>query len=66
MSGKKFYSPKELIEALSISGPTIARRLRDGSIPYTKLGRRVLIPSEFVDGLTAQANYRTITSKSKA
>lgn len=48
---KRFTSRQEAAEALGLSLPTITRRLADGSIPHTKLGSRVLIPSAFLDNL---------------
>ncbi len=52
---KRFYSRKELEAVLGVSGPTIDRRLRDGTLQFTRLGRRILIPCEAVDALIAQA-----------
>jgi excisionase family DNA binding protein len=56
MPEKKFYSPREAAEVLSVSSATIARRLRDGTIQHVKLGSRVLIPSSFFDSLMVSAN----------
>jgi len=63
MIDKKFYSPKELERILDASSSTIARRLRDGQIPFVKLGGRVLIPTSFIDELTARANTGTPASR---
>ena len=52
---KKFISRQEAADALGISLVTLARRLADGSIPFIKLGNRVLIPAQFIDDLTAKA-----------
>lgn len=52
---KRFYSRKEVALILSLSLPTIARRLADGSIPFVKLGARVLIPAEVIERLTGSA-----------
>lgn len=52
---KKFLTRQETADALSISLVTLARRLADGSIPFIKLGNRVLIPIQFIDELTAKA-----------
>jgi excisionase family DNA binding protein len=52
---KYFYSREEAAEILCCSLPTIARRLRDGAIPYVKLGHRVLIPTEFLEQLAEKA-----------
>ena len=56
MSEKKFYSPKEAAEVLTLSSSSIARRLRDGSLPHVKLGSRVLIPASYFEQLTEQAS----------
>jgi excisionase family DNA binding protein len=50
-----FLSRQEAAIQLGISLPTLARRLADGSIPYTKLGGRVLIPAEYFDQLVTSA-----------
>jgi excisionase family DNA binding protein len=56
MSEKKFYSPKEAAEVLTLSSSTIARRLKDGYLPHVKIGSRVLIPSSYFDTLAASAS----------
>lgn len=65
MIAKKFYSPKEVEKILDASSSTIARRLRDGQIPFVKLGGRVLIPTSLIDELTARANTGTLASLSE-
>jgi excisionase family DNA binding protein len=55
---KLFYSPRELIDVIGLSSSTIARRLKDGTIPHSHLGNRVLVPSEWVDALAAQASRK--------
>ena len=65
MIDKKFYSPKELERILDASSSTIARRLRDGPIPFVKLGGRILIPTSFIDELTARANTGALASLSE-
>lgn len=57
---KQFLSPKEFSVTTSLSAPTIARRLRDGTIPHVKLGRRVLIPAAYLQTLAAQAEYKPL------
>lgn len=52
---KLFYSRKEAAEILCCSIPTLARRLVDGSIPFKKLGGRVLIPAEFFTQFASSA-----------
>jgi len=52
---KKFLSRQEAADALGISLVTLARRLRDQSIPHVKIGARVLIPAAFIDQLLEKA-----------
>jgi len=52
---KKFLTRQETADMLGLSLVTLARRLADGSIPFIKLGNRVLIPARFIDELTAKA-----------
>lgn len=54
-STKRFFSRNEAAEVLGLSLPTISRRLADGSIPFTKLGGKVLIPAEAIERLVARA-----------
>jgi excisionase family DNA binding protein len=54
-SSRRFLSRQEAANQLGISLPTLARRLADGSIPYIKLGGRVLIPAEFLTNLSTSA-----------
>jgi len=51
-----FISKAELCEILGVSLPTIDRRLRDGTLHATRLGRRVLIPASEIDRLIASAS----------
>jgi len=50
-----FYSRKEAAEFLCCSLPSMARYLRDGVIPFTRIGGRVLIPAKFLDDLAKKA-----------
>jgi excisionase family DNA binding protein len=52
---KRFLSRQEAADTLGLSLVTLARRLADGTIPYTKLGNRVLIPAQFIDQLAEKA-----------
>ncbi len=54
-SSRRFLSRQEAANQLGISLPTLARRLADRSIPYTKLGGRILIPAEFFEQLANSA-----------
>ena len=46
-----FLSRKEAAKYPRISLATLVRRLDDGSIPYIKLGKRILIPVEALERL---------------
>ncbi|SLM18962.1 hypothetical protein SPIRO4BDMA_50477 [uncultured spirochete] len=52
---KRFLSRQEAADVLGISLVSLARRLRDRSIPYVKLGNRTLIPSAYLDELVEKA-----------
>lgn len=52
---QKFLSPAEVCLHLGISSATFARQLRAGSIPRVKLGRRVLVPASWLEGLEHEA-----------
>jgi len=54
-TGKRFLSIEEACSSLGISRVTAWRRLRDGSMPSARLGRRVLIPASYFDQLEASA-----------
>jgi excisionase family DNA binding protein len=49
----RFLSRIETAKQLGISLPTLARRLADGTIPHTKIGGRVLIPTEYLQKIEA-------------
>jgi excisionase family DNA binding protein len=55
MSGKRFYSPRELVDVLSVSPATVRRRIADGEIRSIRLSGRVLVPVEAIDKLVASA-----------
>jgi len=48
---KRTYTVAEVVEILGVSRITVLRRIKDGTIPSIRLGRRVLIPAEYVDEL---------------
>ncbi|MER3480881.1 MAG: DNA-binding protein [Meiothermus sp.] len=48
---RRTYTVAEVVEILGVSRITVLRRVRDGTIPSIRLGRRVLIPAEYVDEL---------------
>ena len=51
----QFYSIKQTMEILSISRATIQRKIRTGEIPSVRIGKRVLIPTEFLQQLSDKA-----------
>lgn len=51
----KFLSRQETADALGLSLSTVVRRIADDSLPHVRLGRRILIPAEAVDKLSAKA-----------
>lgn len=52
-----FLSRKETAKKLGICIPTLERRLKDGTLPSIRIGRRILIPADALERLTAKA-YR--------
>lgn len=50
-----FLSKKEVCIALSISLPTLNRRLADNTIPSVHMGARVLIPAAFIHELVERS-----------
>jgi excisionase family DNA binding protein len=38
----ELLSVKELCQFLKISKPTLFKKMKDGTIPYTRIGRRIL------------------------
>lgn len=61
MPEAKFLSKKQLCTVLSISLPTLNRHLADKTIPFVRIGSRVLIPTSYVQQLESQA-IRNVTS----
>ena len=50
-----FVSKLQAAETLGLSLATVNRHLADGSIPFVKIGKRVLIPAQFIDDLAEKA-----------
>ena len=48
---RRTYTVAEVVEILGLSRLTVLRRVQDGTIPSIRLGRRVLIPAEYVEEL---------------
>jgi excisionase family DNA binding protein len=51
----KFLTIKEFVVATKISRQTISRKLKLGEIPYSRIGKRILIPSSFLVSLEKAA-----------
>jgi len=51
----QFVTIKKAVEILSVSRPTIQRKLNTGEIPCVRLGKRILIPGDFFKQLNEKA-----------
>jgi excisionase family DNA binding protein len=51
----EFSTISQALKILSISRPTIYRRIKDGDIPSVRLGGRILIPAVFFEELKNRA-----------
>jgi excisionase family DNA binding protein len=56
---KCFLSRAEAANNLGVSLATVGRRIKDGSIPYTKLGSRILIPAAAIENMVQSALSQT-------
>lgn len=52
-NAKKFWSVKDVAEHLGVSRSLIYAQIEKSKIPCKRLGARLLIPSSFVDTITA-------------
>lgn len=43
------YTVAEAAQALGVSDQTIARRIKDGSLQATRLGKRLLLPASEIE-----------------
>jgi len=59
----RWISIAELIKRSTLSRATIVRRIRDGSIPATRIGRRILIDAEFLNQLKKKVNLSVKVSE---
>lgn len=50
-NNKKFYSIQELAELLPISRSALYAAVSEGEIPAKRIGRRILVPSSYLDDL---------------
>jgi excisionase family DNA binding protein len=51
IEGPQYLTINQTMGILGLSRPTVHRRIKDGSIPSTKIGGRILIPGMFFDQL---------------
>ena len=51
----QFVTISQAVGILSISRPTIVRKVSAGEIPSVRLGKRILIPSDFFKQLNDKA-----------
>ena len=51
----QFLSVSEFISAICLSRPTVSRKIKKKEIPYTRMGRKILIPVSFLKELEEKA-----------
>jgi len=66
MAQKQFLSRKEFGEITGLSPSSVDRRLRDHQIPFTKFGRRVLIPVTVVEEMKGKAGENLAQTRTEA
>ncbi len=52
------YTPREVGQLLGLSRTAVYDRLRDGSLPSVRVGRRLLIPRTSLEQFLATADHR--------
>jgi len=62
----QFNTISQAQKILSMSRPTINRRIKSGEIPSVRLGGRVLIPAEFFEALKNKAMDKDPNSSSSS
>jgi len=55
----QFNTISQAQKILSMSRPTVQRRIKSGEIPAVRLGGKVLIPAEFFEALKNKAMDKT-------
>jgi excisionase family DNA binding protein len=58
ISEAKPLMPAELAKLMGCSRPLIDAALKDGTIPHTRLGRRIFIPRSVADALLSASPLR--------
>ena len=51
----QFLSVSEFISATRLSRPTVSRKIKNKEIPFTRIGRKILIPVSFLKELEEKA-----------
>ena len=51
----EFYTVRQTAETLNISYQTVFRKVSGKEIPSIRMGRKILVPSVFIDSLISQA-----------
>ena len=52
---KQFYTVRQTAEALNVSYQTVFRKITEKEIPSIRIGRKILVPTIFIDNLVTQA-----------
>jgi len=66
MAQKQFLSRKEFGEITGLSPSSVDRRLRDHQVPFTRSGRRVLIPMTVVEEMKGKASEQMAQTRTEA
>jgi len=51
----KFYTVRQAAEVLNVSYQTAFRKVTDKEFPSIRMGRKILVPAAFIDGLVDRA-----------
>lgn len=60
LSHRRYLTKQELMELIPVSLSTINRLLKSGTLPFIKIGRRVLIPVSAVENLHGICEIATV------
>jgi excisionase family DNA binding protein len=50
----RVYSITEVARILGVSRPTVYRYIRDGAMPVLTIGKKMLVPRAYIDGLVGR------------
>ena len=56
MVEKKLFTIKEASEILSVAEITLYRHTKNGNVPSTRIGKRVLIPASYIKVATGEVD----------